>query len=249
MNFWVMTGENLPQAELQRSVNAGELSQLSLIRRFSPIDAYPKEYREVNPFSDVPVLTQTRRSTGETNYNHFSIVAISRQYLRDGLNVARKHPEAYAKGLIRSTTVYFLSSSDYALLEPNKTAIARINRLFDRACYGKIPVRWAQLSGRPVFLFILVGLPLVTVYAFAVGVKGKSVSREQRVLILYLVLNVVYVAGVSNLIEAGENNRMRFVTDPMTIPLVGLFISRTWAVALKLKAAFVRRIADGCAWR
>lgn len=40
----------------------------------------------------------------------------------------------------------------------------------------------------------------------------------------FLVLNVIWIVVVGNAVELGENNRFRFVADPLCLALLGLFI-------------------------
>ena len=82
---------------------------------------------------------------------------------------------------------------------------------------------YQSISGRRVD-----ARPLLVLYALRLSSShGRSgLDRGQRVLIVYLCFNIVYVAFVGNAFEMGENNRFRFVTDPMHIVLLGLFVHR-----------------------
>jgi hypothetical protein len=44
--------------------------------------------------------------------------------------------------------------------------------------------------------------------------------------VLYLLLNVLYVALVGNALEVGENNRFRFMIDPLALALLAWSVSR-----------------------
>ncbi len=49
-------------------------------------------------------------------------------------------------------------------------------------------------------------------------------SRNQRMLVLYACLTIIYVALVGNFFECGENERFRFEVDPLHVVLLGLFV-------------------------
>jgi hypothetical protein len=141
-------------------------------------------------------------------------------------------------GVIKGWFHYFQSSSDYVFVESNRQKIAGINALYDTVFYGKLPFDLSQVDILPlnpggvrfVYLFLPVGLPFVLLYALRIVLHWKQIkmpSMAQIVLVLYMCFNIVYVAFVGNLLEVGENNRFRFMTDPLYLVLAGLFVQRT----------------------
>ena len=70
--------------------------------------------------------------------------------------------------------------------------------------------------------------------------RGRGLDWGQRVLIVYLCFNIVYVAVVGNLFEMGESNRFRFVTDPLHLVLLGLFVHRVVAPRVSVLRARLR---------
>jgi hypothetical protein len=240
MNLWSTTGRNLSADVREQLVADGRLSAVSLVPRFSPLRSYPAEYTDVEGFESVAALRDIKKSTGSNNFNHLAYVGISHQYLKDALYVASHHPRALCVGVSRACFQYSKSSSEDASLSANRSKLRAVADLYDRLFYGRLPCDLSSVRGLPiydrgrchsVFAFLLLALPLLVLYALRLSRSqvGRGLDRGQRVLMLYLCFNIVYVAAVGNLFEVGENNRFRFVTDPLHLVLLGLFVHRVVA--------------------
>ncbi|RYZ06831.1 MAG: hypothetical protein EOO73_14915 [Myxococcales bacterium] len=228
---------NVPEPERQRYVDEGKLSPLAMIEPFEAVERYPAAYHHVRGFEDVPVLSEMRKSTGETNYNHLGFLGISKQYLADSLSLIKAKPAAYLKGVARSCFVYTKSTSDYGWLIDNRTRLFGWDELYNRVFYGRVRmqagfghVRGARGEPYDVYLLLILGLPALLFYGLWLGVgKGavpSRLTRAQRVPLLFMCACIAYVAAVGNLVEAGENNRFRFMTDALSFCVLGLVVER-----------------------
>lgn len=237
MNLWSTTGRNLSSNELERLVADGSLSDVSLVPRFSPLESYPDEYADVEGFESIAALRDVRKSTGHENFNHLAFVGISHQYLEDSMYVVSHHPRALCVGVARAWFQYFKSSSEDASLNVNRDGVRAMDELYDRVFYGKLPFDLSSVGALPiydrarrqhVFALLLFVLPLLVLYALAQSTSRREngLDRSRRALVLYLCFNITYVAVVGNVFEVGENNRFRFVSDPLYLALLGLFIHR-----------------------
>ncbi len=235
MNAWEMAADQLPRAEVESLAAKGELSRIALIPRYADPPEYPTEYSTwAGP--PVPALTQLRRSTGATNYNHIVYCRVSDVYLRDALRLIALRPDGYARSLVKAWFAYFKSSTDYVLLEPNREQLAGWNRLYDTIAYGRLPYDFSRTGwlkvvsprGHFLYLFLLVGLPVLFVF----GVReafSRSRPLAERVTIGFLCSACGYVALVGNLLQAGENHRFRLETDPLSVVLLGLAVGQLLA--------------------
>lgn len=242
MNLAATTVGQLPSHEREPLIKQGKLSPVAMIPRFSRLESYPRGYLEENGFRGIAALRQVRKSTGAPNYNHLAYVSISKRYLKDDLYVMAHRPKALLAGLLYSWYYYYQSTGGYFGLDMNRNKTAPLDVLYDHLFYGAIPWRvWlpilAKLSpGYPAapsliprpFVFLLVGLPLVLFWGMRLAVKPQqaaaTLSRPQRMLILYVCLNIIYVALVGNFFECGENERFRFEIDPLHVVLLGLLL-------------------------
>ena len=233
---WMNIGRNISTEDRQKLVREGKLSELALIRWYSPVEDHPAGYTGVVKHADIPVLSETRKSTGGVNYNHEAYIRISDQRMRDFLAAGRYCPKAVMGGVAAGCFVSLTSTSDYGLFtEGDLDAVAPIRHFYDFALYGKIPLDLSKVQGFPksnhpryVYMFLLVGLPLLLVFALRRAIAGfrhnAGLPRIQRATILYLCLTILYVAVVANTLGGGENNRYRFKTDPMYLALLGMFL-------------------------
>jgi hypothetical protein len=238
MNLWATTGTYVPRAERERLVAQGRMSAAALVDRFESVEVYPAEWRG-RPPADVPALTEVRRSSGFPNFNNFAYVAIGEHYLHDALAAVRYRPAGLVKGLAKAWFCYFKSPTDYVLLEPNWDRLALLNRVFDYLLAGRLPVDFGRLGfiplrsdrGHFIGLLLLVGLPLVWCYGLAKARRAGDAGP--RLALLFMLGTVAWVALVGNTLEAGENQRFRFATDPLSLVLLGYFIQGWLAPRLR----------------
>jgi len=244
MYLWEMTGYFLSPEERAALGADGKLSPVTAVPAFSELGRYPPAFAEDTRFAGVDALTQPNKSTGPNNYNHLAYVAISRVYMKDALAVVRYRPRAYLRGLLRSWFMYFRSSSDYAsgvrFLDEagNQSRISYVERFYDYFFYGKVPLgpplprvfALFNLKCPPyAYLYLVIWLPLLVYYGFRLVLKrdaaaAAGLSREQRLTALYVCFNVIYVALAGTMFNWAESNRMRFLSDPLYVALLGVFV-------------------------
>lgn len=238
MSLWKISGRQLPEAQLRQLVAADRLSPLALIDVYSAPEAYPAQYRATRQYAHIPALSQLRKSTGAKNLNHISIVAVSHQYRTDAMYVLRHHPQAFLIGLSGASFGYFKTSSDLEFLAKNKQRIRLMDTIYNYLLYGKVPYNILATGLVPIdsdqpqffYIFLLIGLPLLVVNGLKLAVWRDAairLSSHQRIVIGYVCFNLLYVALIATVFEIGENNRIRFGTDPLYVVLLGVFIQYT----------------------
>jgi hypothetical protein len=240
MNFAGLTVRAMPLRVRQSLVAEGKLTPLALITRMSPLEDYPPSYTQVRGFEHVPALRQVHKSTGANNYNHLAYLGISKLYLKDSLYVVRHQPKYLLVGWLNAWLSYFRSGTDLSLVRGNLSRIVPLNILYDYACYGKVPYYRLHLTAIPIYyapyaeprlyLFLLLGLPLLLAFGLRAAWRPEryrlALSAPQRTLVLYLCLNIIFVAMVGNTFEVGENQRFRFATDPLYVTLFALWVEQ-----------------------
>ena len=229
----------LPPETRGEWIAAGRLSSASRVPPFDPVENYTERVPVPAAYRAVPALNQTVKSTGEVNFNHYSYLAISRDSLHDSLIVMKSRPQTYLlHGVAPAWAIYFTPASNYAVLN-SRNKIGPMLSLYNNAVYGAIP--FLNLPDYTPHLFLLLGLPALFCYGMWTAVSARppapNVSGAQKRLLLYLCLNILYVAVVGNAVERGENNRFRFVTDSFSIAIFGMAAQQGWNALRRLQSS------------
>jgi hypothetical protein len=178
----------------------------------------PADGAGVDPAIDAPF-----KQNGEPNYNHRDYARIARAMLAGDLIAMRTFPAFYARRVAAGLSI-FLQPGPVSL--PNKIDRAQImelaalpNRLFLCGVFGR---------GDSPNLFFLV-------FAAAVVFGGLRVWRSPpdftvRPVLAYVTVTVLWATAAVNLLEMGENDRLRFEIDPLVLVLLGCAI--TWVAGM-----------------
>lgn len=232
-NLWIMTAGNMRWDEKVQLIEEGRLSRLSLINRWDSLDSYPAEFKEVpSRFRGIPVLSQTHKSNGAVNYNHYGNIEISRIYGQDAWYVLLHRPKVYLLSLAVSGYRYFKSSSALPVSLENQAKISWITACYDYAVYGKCPfdlspyLRIVKRTGDPPYFFLLIGLPLVWVHAlYRVWKPGLILlTVPQREVIFFLCFTILMVAVLGCALDFTDGARYRFKTDAYSLALLGVLL-------------------------
>jgi hypothetical protein len=200
MNFSRMANAAVTRPERQALYDRGAISAVSFIRPFRAPDNY-HEMVPMPPPTGIPVLDQEMKPSGVPNFNNSIFIALSRQYGRDAFKIVAAYPTAYLRSLIESYRRYFRPSSMYSYLDGNAAHIGVLVR--------------AQRLLNAGWLLAL-GYAVVSVVGIAMLFR-HSLFSAHRLSLLFLWFNIMWVTLAANAIEVGENNRFRFVADPLVL--------------------------------
>jgi hypothetical protein len=235
MNLAKVSLVNVPIERRRAMVERGTLSRVALVQPFSSLDHYPSDEATPARFASVPALGAESKSNGATNFNCVRYIDVSDQYLSDSIYVIGHDPASYLKGVAQSWIVYFKSTSEYGRLSDNMARIEWFTDLYERFFYGRWSLDRAMLFdvpgpwGRPFLVYptLVVGLPFLMGFSLRfVAKRERGDSPQRRLVMAYIAFNVGYVALVGNFIESGENNRFRFMTDPLTVVVLAVALER-----------------------
>jgi hypothetical protein len=227
---------------------SGTISAVSQVPPFSDPDKYlgvvPKPRQ-----TSVAALDQEVKPSGVPNFNSRLYVDVSRQYGRDAFAIVKAHPSTYLRGLAESYFLYFLPASAYLFLDNNTARIkglasfasilsGRFVYRFDRSLRRTRPERY-YLQG-----FLNTGWFLILAYAFVLAFGPVVLFRRSSPFVPsaslpFIWYNVAWVTFVASALEVGENNRFRFVTDP----LVCAFLAAVAVAWLRRRSGRARPVA------
>jgi len=247
MNMARVPFVNWPLSERAALVEQGRMSPVTLIEPFSPLDMYPVDARQAKGFEGIPLLSEAKKSTGEVNYNHLAYLRISKEYMRGVWYGVRHFPRFYVKGVLRSAFIYTKAASDYAWLVDNRAKIRLVDELYDRVFLGRLlvngpaHVRGASTEPLRIYVFAIFTLPLVFVFGLVKVLQpkrlGPALTRDQLGLVSYICVCIAYLGSIGILMESGENNRFRFMTDPLSLVLLALLLQTVLSALRERKNA------------
>jgi hypothetical protein len=223
MNLARVAVARMPEAEIDRMVDAGLLPPMKLRQPFVPITEYPEKYRAVPAkYEDAAELSQVRKSNGAINLNHFGYLAISRDFTRGAIYAITHYPKSYLRTVAYCCATYLRPTHDYFQLAVNKRAIQRyidvtefwrMGLWIDGSTLAKMTGSKEPFLSRPYALssvFYVCGSLLLCIVFTAWSFRGgKERVGRMRYVYLWICGTLLFVAIIGNTMEVGENNRFR----------------------------------------
>ncbi len=223
----------MPLAERQTLVHEGKLSRFALMHPFGSVRSF-RPYIPDQPVTGIPILDQETKADGSPNAHNRAFIDIYGRYLRDAMYVIRHRPMVYLRSVLRAWAIWFFPTSDFVWLAPNGLRVRPLVEFWTAVFSGTLiatPCYKTYASGHD-FADIGFFSVLAFVSALVFGLVGCRVSFSQQrpgsdeaatqTTVLVMVLTILYVAVVGNAADIGENNRFRFMVEPLVLVLVGL---------------------------
>lgn len=220
--------------EKKRLIDEGKISNLSLISPYSSLDVV-YQYMEKSPKTGVPVLDDElwiEKGYKKDNYNNLSYLKLSQQQMRDTMHVLLNDPSIFFLEQIHAWHSYTLPSSTYLFFKKNQSHISTLDYLYNSIIFWQFPGSFiigpeGHKHYRSGFFF-LISFIVVLFYFFHLLRKLLSERKisAHDLTVLFMLGNIIYVACIGNLIEVGENQRFRFLTDPLLIAFIGSLIPK-----------------------
>jgi hypothetical protein len=235
INFSKMTNSMLTVPERRAFYDNGTISAVSMVPPFSNPDKYTKTGTVPVLPSGIEVLDQEMKPSGIPNFNNSLFITVSRQYGRDALRILAARPAAYLRGLAESYLIYFLPASAYLFLDGNAQHISALERFTSIAFNGRFSyhsdhsLRQTQPARYYLQGLLNTGWFLLLAYAFVLAFGIFLLLRRSSFILppsslFFIWFNVAWMTFVANALEVGENNRFRFVTDPLVFVFIAALV-------------------------
>jgi len=189
--------------------------------RSNQIDQYRDLLPEF-PKRGIPALDEEKKLCGLPNYNHPAYIFMGKEYLRDAKTTIRHYPGVYLHLVaFESFARYRLPASDWSFFRNDR-----------------IPVSVKNLAGYYSYLdlpLLLPGLALAIVWPLwllNLRLRGKPGDGKMTAKLCYLCALIIYVTLTGTCIDFGENNRYRFLIDPL---LLSLTVACCWQIMESIK--------------
>jgi hypothetical protein len=152
------------------------------------------------------------------------------------LYLIRNYPGRYLQRILTSfllflqpgpNSVHFLVDYDFSKVHQLRDTITRVVFL------GGAIQRPIQMLEPPPNLW-LIGFPALLVYGLVRTLRIRSPGDEAlKPVFAYMMVTVLWVTLTANLIEIGENDRMRWEIEPFLVVVLGCAVSSVVATVRK----------------
>jgi hypothetical protein len=231
-NLQRVTVDELPDGRLEELIADGTLTPMARIPVQLSLESYAAETEPCVPaHPDVPVLAEERKSNGWENFNHECYLPITSEALDNAIAAGLAEPRNTARVWVASFQIWGEPASLYAFVYDNRLQVETLDTWYRQLVLLDVPwdppvqtdAAWYLPLGTPggdwrFSLSILLG----TLLAVALGgrsawriVRGRGSARDTQLAVIGLTVLTVTLTG--NLLEIGENNRFRFVVEPVTL--------------------------------
>lgn len=207
-NLFTMTAGMRP--EKARALADGKVSPLVNEYRNAPPETYMR-YVHVAP-TGIPALDETKKSTGQPNFNHQIYIPIGRVYLHDSLYLIAHAPHKYLLNVVNSLYLF---------------AGYQIGLYFEAPSKFLPKWRWYELAAP------FLGAPLIFI-ALRHGIRRMRNTERDRALFAVMLFNIVYVILVSCLFEKSEAPVYRHQIEPYLWALLGSALTAALPVIARL---------------
>jgi hypothetical protein len=221
MNMSRNTFGLLSPEETEALVKQSKLSELALIPIFSQYEAY-RPYLPEPPGTDVPALNQEvkRPPSVGANYNYVGYLEVSEKCLDDAICVIKSKPYEFLQTIRDAFLLYLVPASDYVFVEANRNRIPFPVGVYNAIFYG-------SLKKGEIGLLIVYGLALSIGYGAYLAVswiRRRPDDPAYAATMVFVWLTIICVTLVVSLFERIENNRMRFITEPYVMIILGIIV-------------------------
>jgi 4-amino-4-deoxy-L-arabinose transferase-like glycosyltransferase len=214
----------------------GIIGPISEIRVFQPLAAYKSVVQPSNKYASIPALhDQVKPGAGDTpNFNNITYVTISNKYMHDWLQILLHKPSIYLRGILQGMRRTTWPSTEYGEVIPNRSKIEPWVRGFDAVVLWQPHVTWER--NRPQGTAYGIVIFYLTALLFGAGETLRVLRRRGgSATIAFLWILLAYATLTLTFAEVSENQRIRFVSDPIVTILVSV------AAARLLRALWHRR--------
>jgi len=141
------------------------------------------------------------------------------------IRVLLHYNKAFRHAVALAAAEYFEPAAHHLFFDKEREAILRWNAVYE---WILDPI---AIPGRRWSPLLAVGIATLFLFAAATVVRAWSERRMAHpadVTMLFILMAMLYLGATGMLLNLGENNRYRFVLDPLFVVLLGLLLSRVW---------------------
>jgi hypothetical protein len=233
-NLTHVTVARLPPDVRDAWVESGKLSAFAARDVYAP----PGEYLDLVPASHgarwagVPALSAlAKTSFHSANFNHWAFLDVNRHRREDALTCISSRPSEYASTVWAGLVQLFGPSTRWHPRDDRRGSPHFEHRRVLGGYETAYNALFHRLPFAPVGLYLLLPWPLFWIGRRAL-VNARSrvlVRRARAALLVFCLLQIVYLVVTSALFSIGESARYRYQVEPQIWLLVTLWAGAAWS--------------------
>lgn len=205
MNLSRITVFQVPTTEREELIKNGLISEVSLLPPFPQYDDVRNLKTIKKDSIGVEIADQTTKPSGGTNFNNLIYLEISKVAFNDSKFIIENYPQYYLQGVKKAFQIYFKPPSNYGLINKNLLQINSYNNFFNALIYGA--------SKSDTLGYFTVMLTIFVILGTSIFLFKENISNKDKIILAFMLFNIIYVIMVGNFFEVGENNRFRYYTE------------------------------------
>lgn len=237
-NMARMTVETLPAEMRADMIKQGRLSPLSSIDVFERPERYIELLGPSKPTGVVVMDEMKKQVGGFPNYNAEVFLRVNPVLAKDSKRALMAYPQGFLK---RVGTAYYHFNrppSEFKGLESNLVHVAQPDRFYNLLVQGQPAAMWGLGTDptRPQSPLLQMGVVKLLFFVAAivacVGFGWRALSVRHGPLsatdcfLVCLAVTVGYAMLITNVLDVWENNRARYMIDPLMTLVVFAFFLR-----------------------
>ncbi|MCI0441650.1 hypothetical protein L0152_00355, partial [bacterium] len=152
------------------------------------------------------------------NFNHSDYAKISKKMLDADRAIILEYPGKYFARVLLGFKMYLQPATGpswFLVQSYNYNPVQNYANLLTKLLFQGRRIQLARGYIPWNSLYIL--FPLLIIFGLKKALKTRDENRTDRATLAYITLTIIWVAMITNLLEFGENNRIRFETDPFIV--------------------------------
>ena len=226
----------IPAIERARLYSEHLISPMEKSGAFYGLDA-GAAFRLPQPPTGIPILDETRSSTGGVNSNCSEYLALADVAKADALYLLRHYPGAYLSTVVDALTVSYFHPATTDEWAPS-------TKIYHALAPADLALRkWMGIGPSDRLLALMIALPLSLFYAVQKLLSPRAQLPSQRsvtTVVAFLFVTIVYLSLSTALVSWGDFSRYRFEIDPLYAVLFTLGVEDSLRLAKRLAARAAR---------
>ena len=232
----------LEPAEIQHLIETNKMNREWLVGPFMPPGAYSNlgYFRSNESSFDNPAISAPEKGSSipnvtHPNFNHYDYAKISKKMLDADRAIILEYPGKYFGRVLLGFKMYLQPATGpswFLVQSYNYNPVQNYANMLTKLLFQGRRIELAR--GYVPWNSFYILFPLLVIFGMKKVFVNKNENRiSDRVTFAYITMTIIWVALITNLLEFGENNRIRFETDPFIVIVLAAAVQALYRLLRK----------------